>query len=231
MTEIVKIDDKTWRIEDGFVRFFLAVGDDKAALIDSGINSADAKSIAETLTDLPIILINTHGDGDHISGTGSFSEIHMAAEDYYNMKMNELFPDTKLKEFNDGDIIDLGDRMLKIVKIPGHTKGSIAIIDVANRRIFSGDSVQSGFIFMFGNHRDPAAFEESLLKLNSISEQFDVIYPSHDAPELDKEYVGKVLECWRKVMNGNLESETITLHNTLVKAFKAEYCGFYCDNE
>ena len=40
-----------------------------------------------------------------------------------------------------GDIIDLGDRPLKIIDIPGHTPGSIAILDVKNRVLISGDSV------------------------------------------------------------------------------------------
>ena len=31
-------------------------------LIDSGMNTPDARKLAEGLTDLPIILINTHGE-------------------------------------------------------------------------------------------------------------------------------------------------------------------------
>ena len=42
MTEIIQIDSNTWSIEDGFVRFFLLVGEDKALMIDSGVNSPDA---------------------------------------------------------------------------------------------------------------------------------------------------------------------------------------------
>ena len=41
---------------------FLLVGTEKALLIDSGMNTLNAKQIAESITKLPIILLNTHAD-------------------------------------------------------------------------------------------------------------------------------------------------------------------------
>ena len=35
MSEIIQINDNTWRIEDGMVRFFLLAGTKEALLIDS----------------------------------------------------------------------------------------------------------------------------------------------------------------------------------------------------
>ena len=61
MIEEIKIDANTYRFEDGFVRFFLLEGSDKAVLIDSGMNCPNAFDIAQNLTDKPVILINTHG--------------------------------------------------------------------------------------------------------------------------------------------------------------------------
>ena len=72
MAECIQINEKTWRIEDGGVRFLLLCGTEKAALIDTGMNTPDARQIAEGLTDLPLILINTHADPDHISGNAAF---------------------------------------------------------------------------------------------------------------------------------------------------------------
>ncbi len=40
------------------------------------MNVPDAKKLAEELTDLPLILINTHADPDHISGNDGFDEIY-----------------------------------------------------------------------------------------------------------------------------------------------------------
>ena len=38
----------------------------------------------------------------------------------------------------EGDIIDLGDRPLEIIDNPGHTPGSIAILEVKNRVLIGG---------------------------------------------------------------------------------------------
>jgi hydroxyacylglutathione hydrolase len=40
----------------------------------------------------------------------------------------------------DNDIIDLGNRPIKIISIPGHTPGSIAVLDINNRVLIGGDS-------------------------------------------------------------------------------------------
>ncbi len=89
MAEVIKINDNTWRIEDEFVRFFLLCGTKKAVMIDSGVNCPEAKELAKELTDLPIILLNTHGDGDHVSGTGAFEEIYMTTDDYNNRQHSD----------------------------------------------------------------------------------------------------------------------------------------------
>jgi glyoxylase-like metal-dependent hydrolase (beta-lactamase superfamily II) len=41
----------------------------------------------------------------------------------------------------DGDTIDLGDRRLEVLHVPGHTPGSIAIWEPATGLLFSGDTV------------------------------------------------------------------------------------------
>ena len=41
----------------------------------------------------------------------------------------------------DGDVIDLGDRRLEVLHVPGHTPGSIALWEAATGLLFSGDTV------------------------------------------------------------------------------------------
>ena len=86
MAEIIKINDNTWRFEDDSVRFFLFCGTKQAARIDSGMNVPDAKMIAEGLTDLPLILINTHADPDHISGNAAFDGAYMSPDEEENYR-------------------------------------------------------------------------------------------------------------------------------------------------
>ncbi len=73
--EIIQINEKTWRIEDDGVRLFLLAGTEKALLIDSGMNLNSAREIASGLTGLPLSLLNTHADRDHIGSNEQFDEI------------------------------------------------------------------------------------------------------------------------------------------------------------
>ncbi len=230
MADIIKIDENTWRFEDGFVRFFLLEGDEKAAMIDSGMNCPNALEMAKELTDKPVILINTHGDGDHTSGTSGFSRIFIHPSDYVKCEVNARYPETELEEINDGDVIDLGNRPLKIIHIPGHTSGSVAILDVKKRVLIAGDSVQKGHIYMLGAKREPEKYEASLEKLASFDAEYDEIYASHDECILPKDYVDKVKDAWNQVRSGNMPFEIIDLFGNKVRSYTTEYCGFYLED-
>ena len=75
--DIIQMRENTWRIEDGGVRFFLLAGTEKALLIDSGMNVDNAREIAAGLTALPVSLLNTHADRDHIGSNQQFDAFYM----------------------------------------------------------------------------------------------------------------------------------------------------------
>lgn len=43
-----------------------------------------------------------------------------------------------------GDVINLGDRQLTVLHMPGHSRGSICLHDRDNKLLFSGDVVYDG---------------------------------------------------------------------------------------
>ena len=43
-----------------------------------------------------------------------------------------------------GDVINLGDRQLSVLHMPGHSRGSICLHDRDNKLLFSGDVVYDG---------------------------------------------------------------------------------------
>ncbi len=229
MAQIIQIDSNTWRIEDGFVRFFLLEGQERAVLIDSGANCPNASDIAKEHTSKPLILLNSHGDRDHTSGTAGFDNIHIHPLDYAECGVEAEYPNASLVPLNDGDIIDLGNRQLKIIHIPGHTKGSVAILDMAKRVLYAGDSVQKGHIYMFGQKRCPEQFEKSLDKLISLKSEYDYIYASHDSFMLSNDYVENVKMAWKQVQSGEVAYEKIDLYGNIVKSYTTPACGFYMD--
>lgn len=141
--------------------------------------------------------------------------------------MATKYPQTKLIEIMDGQVIDLGNRALKMIHIPGHTSGSLAILDCKNRALFAGDSVQMGHIFMFGPNREPDKYEASLDKLIALVNEYDVIYASHDEYKLAANYASLVKEAWKKVRNEEASYEIIDLFGNKVKSYTLECCGFY----
>jgi glyoxylase-like metal-dependent hydrolase (beta-lactamase superfamily II) len=54
---------------------YLVIGEDIAALIDTGNGIDDIKSLVEELTDLPVMVVNTHAHLDHTGGNSTFEDI------------------------------------------------------------------------------------------------------------------------------------------------------------
>ena len=226
--EIIQINDETWRIEDAGVRFFLLAGKEKALLIDSGMQVHNAKEIAEGLVSLPIELLNTHGDMDHVGSNDEFASFYMnpaEASNYYNTnkKSGTIIPVT------DGDVIDLGGRELEIITLPGHTPGSIAVLDKKNRVLISGDPIQDGDIFMFGVQREMHAYLLSLKKLEKFSDRFDSIYPSHGTFPIGSEIIPALYDGAVRVMAGEVEGSDVEFHGVKIKRYDVGVAAFLYD--
>jgi glyoxylase-like metal-dependent hydrolase (beta-lactamase superfamily II) len=68
-----RLDDDVFLIaEPPHVNSFLVVGDERAALIDSGMGIDRIRPVAESLTDRPIEVVNTHYHWDHSGGNAEF---------------------------------------------------------------------------------------------------------------------------------------------------------------
>ena len=200
--EITKIDENTWILGEGFVRFFLLAGKERALLIDTGMNVGKAKEAAEALVQVPVQLINTHADPDHTGGNKAFNQVMMHEDEKQNY---HVLVEQKIISVTDGQIIELGDRPVQIVWIPGHTPGSIGILDINKRYFFSGDTVQQNSeIFMFGPMRNLERFAQSLEKLNGMTNKFDLIFPCHGAVPIKPEIIPQMIEGTKKVLAGEI---------------------------
>lgn len=227
MADIIKIDEKTYRIEDGMVRFFLLLGEKKALLIDSGMNTPDAKEIAERVTSLPLELLNTHADRDHISGNSSFDKFYMSFGELENLRMKGSDIVNRIVPVKEGDTIDLGNRPLEIIDNPGHTPGSIAILDVNNRVLIGGDAIQDGNIYMFGNQRNIKDYVKSLKHILGYRNRFDTVYPSHGSFPVSSDLIEKLIEGAQSIIDGSAKGEDLELFGNPIEFYKFPYAGFY----
>lgn len=224
--EIIRISDRTWRIEDGGVRIFVLAGDDRALMIDSGMTLPNAAEIAKGLTDLPLELLNTHADRDHTSGNSAFDSFYMSPAEEENYRSSggagTLIPVVQ------GDTIDLGGRVLEIVDLPGHTPGSIAVLDPECRALISGDPIQDGRIFMFGRFRDLNRYAESLKALSAYDGRYDEIWPSHGSFPVSPTLVPVLAEAAEKILQGKAEGRKVEFMGNSITEYDMGAAVFLC---
>ena len=225
--QIIQINHNTWRIEDNGVRFFLLAGEERALLVDSGRDVLNAREIAESLTDLPLSLINTHADGDHVACNGQFESFYMHPAEEPNYRRGDR-PGTILP-VQEGDVLDLGGRPLEIIHIPGHTPGSIALLDIADRVLISGDPVQDGRIFMFGPFRNMENYIRSLEHLQNWAGRFDEVWPSHASFPVSLELIGKLYDGAQDILAGKVSCSSEELYGKRILAFDLGFATFLCD--
>lgn len=225
---IIQINTDTWRIEDRGVRFFLLTGNKKALLIDSGMTIHNAKEIAESITKLPVELLNTHGDMDHVGSNGEFASFYMSPSETSNYYNTQKKSGTFIPVY-EGDVLDLGERELEIMALPGHTPGSIAVLDRNHRCLISGDPIQDGDIFMFGVQREMRAYIHSLQRLQKRAGEFDEIFPSHGSIPVGPEQIEKLIDGGRKILAGEIDGENLEFHGIPIVRYDIGAAAFLCN--
>jgi len=135
---------------------YLLFGDDRALLIDTGVEGVDLRGevdrlIAQHLADtgrasLPLVVMHTHGHGDHVGGDAEFIDrpdtviVGHSAEE-----VAAFFGITDWPESTGA--LDLGGRMVEILPTPGHHPSHVMVYDAASHILFSGDAIYPGRLF------------------------------------------------------------------------------------
>ena len=207
--QIFPINEATWRIQEDMVRCFLLAGTKEALLIDSGFHVPHMKEIAESLTSLPVKLLNTHADRDHVGSNNAFGTFYMSMAEASNYYHGENRQGTIIP-IEHGDKLDLGNRELDIIGLPGHTPGSIAVLDVKHRVLISGDPIQDGNIYMFGVQRELHAYVLSLKRLESYKGKFDTIYPAHGSFPVSPDLIAPLYTGVERILAGEVHGENDT---------------------
>ena len=75
-TNIVKYQDNIYAIEQDMARAFCILGKEKAVLFDTGASPADLSLTIKDITSLPVQLVLSHADPDHIANANQFNIIY-----------------------------------------------------------------------------------------------------------------------------------------------------------
>ena len=190
-----KIFDRTWVIDIGAVCFcYLLEGDEKALVIDTGMNSANLRTYLETITDKPMMAVNTHGHGDHTLCNGYFDEVYMHPEaiidanygknsESQNPREREV-PDYSPIPVEEGYIFELGGRRVKVFETPCHSPGDLMFLDLDARLLFTGDNLEVGQVLIFyGNNKVGGTVKRHHEILKKMEELYEVQYTSEKESE------------------------------------------------
>ena len=188
--QVVQYNYNTWILRENKCTnyeapfMFLFLGHKKALLMDAGatkdenqfplrvtVNNLISKWEKATHTQLALIVAHTHSHGDHTAGDIQFKDnpnttvVGLGVDDVKSFFKIENWPFQNSK-------IDLGDRVLEIIPIPGHQKASIAVYDYETKILLSGDSFYPGRLYV----NDWQSFKLSTQRLVDFTSQHKIAY-------------------------------------------------------
>ena len=139
------------------------------------------------------LIVSTHGHWDHIGDNAAVAE-HTGAEIGVHPLDGdrltdpkplwapfEIVPSVPAVELAEGGEVRFGEIRLRVLHTPGHTEGSVCLLDGDGGRLYSGDTLFAGGwgrVDLPGG--DPAAMAASLARLTELEDGVSV-FPGHGA--------------------------------------------------
>lgn len=203
-----------------YVDAYLICGTAKALVVDCLETAENLYEEVRRITPLPVELVITHGHGDHAgAGIRQFKEagcpVYMSLEDLplLSSMFGKEYPKGYFCELRQGMRFDLGGFLPEVISVPGHTKGSVVLLDRKNRLLFSGDSIGSGNFWMQIPGTLPLA--DFLPRLQALYDEVKglpdlEVFPGHRSQmpkEMGLRYVEDVLSLTKHLVDGTMEGE------------------------
>lgn len=88
-----------------------------------------------------------------------------------------LQPVTATRQLQDRERIELGGRTLTVLHLPGHTPGSIAVLEEITGALYSGDVIYDGYLVDDLPESDVPAYRRSMAVLSEL--EVSVVHPGH----------------------------------------------------
>ena len=173
----IQINDHIYQIKDPMgVLMTLILGSEKAMLIDTGYGIQNIHDHIKTITNLPLIVVNSHGHMDHSCGNYLFQEVYIHELDFDLCKLHNslewrirnvntaknmnLIDDSynkdiyynkrhgKLKELHYNQMFDLGNLTVEVINMEGHTTGSVGFYIHDDKLLVTSDAA-CPFVWIF----------------------------------------------------------------------------------
>ena len=196
---------------------YLLVEKEYALLIDTGLGVSDISKEVLKITDKPVIAVPTHVHWDHIGGLWNFPEFYVhesekdwiegnfplsnefvrkmlvkenSLTDFSNLDKYKVFRGKPQRLLSDGDIIDLGNRKIKVLHTPGHSPGHMCFFEEEKGYLFSGDLIYKGTLFANYESTDPEKYLESVQKISKLPVKR--VFPAHHSIDIPTDIISDV---------------------------------------
>ena len=212
----------------GEVSMFLLVGRSQALLIDSGYGLLNLPERIRQITNLPVTLVNTHGHLDHANGSWQFERAYLRSEDMdvYRQHASKEFllksyagkaDARRLEELlsaspanilplDDISEFDLGGRKVTVLPMPGHTRGSVCLLDEENHAAFTGDNLCRSIWLSLPESVSVEEYQETLKNTLSVMQEKDILwnYSAHKPrKENIQDVIHRFLQCCDAILTGS----------------------------
>jgi glyoxylase-like metal-dependent hydrolase (beta-lactamase superfamily II) len=233
--EVYELPDGTFAIYEPYqfqeAISYLVLGDERAALIDTGNGIGDIAAAVSEITKLPVTVLLTHEHPDHFGGAHAFDDVavfdapsaierlragvpnerarrSVSGEQVWMPLPSGVDPETfsisgvePTKLLTDGDIIDLGGRSLEVLHTPGHSAGSVSYLDHDHRVLFTGDHFYPGPLYAFGPGVDIEAYIASNDRIAALVDAYDHVASGHNEPWVEASVIPKVSDAFRTILD------------------------------
>ncbi|HZX08601.1 MBL fold metallo-hydrolase [Kribbella sp.] len=137
---------------------YLLLGTTRALLLDTGTGEPGLPGLIHSLRgDRELIVAHSHGHGDHVGGDGGFDRV-------VGRTAEEVAEYFRIDWPRGTGAIDLGERVVDVIPIPGHQGADIALYDRNTRLLLTGDTLYPGRLYV----KDWPAYRESVARLGEF---------------------------------------------------------------
>ena len=130
------------------------------------------------------------------------TELPYAPPHKFKVRIEDMIPPCPVRTIPayDGDVFDLGGRILEVVHIPGHTKGSIALLEKATRSLFTADAINPNTLMHLPNGTTIEEYKQSVENLKKRQHEFDLVYTGHSTDALPATIVDDAIFVCDKIL-------------------------------
>lgn len=117
-----------------------------------------------------------------------------------------VVPTVASRLLDDGDVLDLGGRRLRVLHTPGHSPDCICVLDEENGLLFGGDTVNTGPIYAQLPESDLAAFARSTRRLAQLEASLRRVFVCHFLRvENQPRLLGEIADGFDRLLAGDVE--------------------------